>query len=67
MQKVLCRVIKQAKATTTSCGGVITCTQYQKYTKQESVVDSAFMGEKWSSASGTVVVATKHQLHTLSK
>ena len=62
-----CRTVKLAEPTTTSYGGLTTCTDYRLIKKQESVVDSAFMHDNFAQSVGdsSMVVATKYQLWSL--
>lgn len=65
------RQVKLAEPTTTSYGGLTTCTNYHLVRKDESVVDSVFMHDNYNSPSqaggndASMVVATKHQVWSL--
>ena len=64
-----CRQVKLAEPTTTSYGGLTTCTNYHLIKKQESVVDSVFVHDNYANSPGandtSMVVVTKHQVWSL--
>ncbi len=47
---VLCRQVKLATNDVVSYGGLTTCTSYHLIPKQESVVDSVFMADKFTTS-----------------
>ncbi|KAA6427924.1 hypothetical protein WJX79_002136 [Trebouxia sp. C0005] len=61
--------VKLAEPTTTSYGGLTTCTNYHLIKKQESVVDSVFVHDNYANSPGandtSMVVVTKHQVWSL--
>ena len=66
---LVCRQVKLAEPTTTSYGGLTTCTNYHLIKKQESVVDSVFVHDNYTRSPGandnSMVVVTKHQVWSL--
>jgi hypothetical protein len=59
-----------AQADTISYGGLTTCTSYHLIPKDENVVDSVFVADKYSSPGGNdaaMVIATKHHIHTVAE
>ncbi|KAL3144985.1 hypothetical protein ABBQ32_003489 [Trebouxia sp. C0010 RCD-2024] len=63
------RQVKLAEPTTTSYGGLTTCTNYHLIRKQESVVDSVFVHDNYANSPAandtSMVVVTKHQVWSL--
>eukprot|EP00884_Botryococcus_braunii_P014703 jgi/Botrbrau1/23233/Bobra.0041s0071.2 len=64
------RQVKLAQPDTVSYGGLTTCTSYHLIPKDESVVDSVFVADKYASPGGNdaaMVIATRHQIHTVAE
>ena len=69
----LCRQVKLATPNVVSYGGLTTCTSYHLIPKQESVVDSVFMADKFTASPGTrpgqdessMVIVTKNNVFSL--
>jgi hypothetical protein len=62
--------VKLAQPDTISYGGLTTCTSYHLIPKDESVVDSVFVADKYASPGGNdaaMVIATRHQIHTVAE
>ena len=59
-----CRTVKLAKPELVSHGGLTTITNYRMVAKQEDIVSSQFMHEKFNTSSGgtSMVVVTKSRL-----
>jgi hypothetical protein len=59
-----------AQADTISYGGLTACTNYHLIPKDESVVDSVFVANKYSCAGGrdaAMVIATQSHIHTVAE
>ena len=72
--RLLCRTVKLATPEMVSYGGLTTITNYHLIPKQEDVVESQFMHDKFSSPTGVptggsysspMVVATKRRVFSL--
>lgn len=70
---VFCRQVKLASADVVSYGGLTTCTSYHLIPKQEDVVDSVFMADKFVVSPGarpgqdesSMVIVTKNNVFSL--